>query len=357
MGGSKLDETLREMIRHAHRRGVEVMVENRMAGLVLNSSVPKFYPLNPIKEFDQYEAAFRRASRWGADYIDFSYNDLEGISRYPEVVARYGHEDTWSGRFMADMMMRVRTLVERERPGMPLYVLPRFYGGVHWDRHPATFSDFWSNGPPGMIMMVTSPRDPRVGEARRRWGGHVLSWINYTSNHVPENRAILTCPLNLDYLFDVPRAERRALISTGMPPLVQKPVLLAAGEIFWNYRASDTARSLAKAARRMMNAEAAAAYAAYGRLLPRQVVESSTGQEAAALASLPPSELRRKIVLWEAFERKAHAATQLARQMKAAASCGQTRQMADVLFWSGAADGNRLSHRRPARPQPVVQQC
>src|SRR5699024_9828581 len=64
----------------------------------------------------------------------------------------------------------------------------RFYGAIHWKRHPGVLAAFWSHLSNDNVTMVTTanPENDKLQRMRKKHHGKFLYWINLTSNHGKE---------------------------------------------------------------------------------------------------------------------------------------------------------------------------
>jgi hypothetical protein len=290
--------------------------------------------MNPLTDWPSYVKATRRALSWGVDALDFSCNDLGPINA-PEVIARYGGDGRFSGKLMAELSHRLEEIIAQQKPGTALYILPRFYGPIHWKQHPKALPDLWAEAPKGLVMSAAGIFDPAAEAVRKQYRAQFQLWVNYSSNHAKELRVILAGPAAPDVdrvRHELPPPERRVLINLGYPVSPQACVALATGEWLWNGPAYDMFGSLRKAADLVWGHQAGQ-FMQYARLLDWDTVTGSLGLRAAALWA-EPAPTAATMQQWQAYSDRAAEALGLARRLRDEGATRELKATGDNLYWN-----------------------
>jgi hypothetical protein len=350
--GKQVDSVMRDAVAAAHRCGVEMLIEVRLEGQDPASDEPKTRPMNPLTEWNLYETALRRAVSWGPDVVDFSCNDL-GPLKFPGIKEKYGVEDgRFSGVLMADLLKKVRAVLDQERPETRLRHLPRFYGEIHWKRYPQVMEELWSHAPKGIVMYTTTGLvHPLEAQMREKYGASFAWWVNYSSNHAKELRVILDAKPWVELapaIEQLPPSQRNVLVNLGYPVEPQRTVALATGEWLWNQKAYDRRGTLARAARQVWGKGADATFMKYDDLLDYDTTLMSLGARAAdllvpgkmtadeeAVAKRQAKRTRtEKLPQWQDFVSRAQQASSVARQLEQQATTDEQKKVANILYWN-----------------------
>jgi hypothetical protein len=351
--GQNIDPIMRQVVSDCHRYGIDLLVELRMQGQREGAADIDTYPLNPLTEWPVYEKAFRRVLSWSPDAIDLSLNDL-GPLNYQNVVAAYGTDGRYSGRLMAELLVKAKAIIDQVKPGTRLYHLPRFYGDVHWKAHPRAMPDLWENVPAGVVMYVTTNLDhPTLTAMRQQYHASFAQWVNLTSNHAKELRVMLSsqAPPGLkESILHLPLDERRILLNLGYPIPPQMPIALAGGDMLWNLHDYESERSFANAAREVWGEGPADLFLQYARLLDTKTILATLGQQAAAVLNKPkridedaqaigPTNGKRNAPpanaeQWSQYVDVAQHAASIARELQDAVKNPQLNAVAEILYWN-----------------------
>ena len=304
--GVDLDEIMNELIEYGKEKMVDLMVEVEYSGLPGKSgatqAIDKLYaalepegrgasvnewrePLCPLEDRRYYLQAVRRALSWKPWALDVSFNDHARIE-CPTSQEVYGTGDiTFHGEALADLANEVEVLREEQAPGTRLYFLPRFYGGIHWERHPGVLSSFLSEVPETLTMITTAnARHDSLQAMREKYDLEFMSWVNTTSNHA---KGMKTWFPVFEFRTGT-RVDRtqglqgqpgsKVIFNLGAPPEPSALSAMMAGAWTWNDYSRKSAAMLEKAAERLYGREAAPLVRKYGELITWPVVRNSIGR-------------------------------------------------------------------------------